>query len=389
MAGDTRERYAAALSQHPIPAHAVGEVAGSVLEQLDGEPPDLVVYFVSPHFVGALDDMNGALQRLLEPGALIGMTAAAAIGGAVEAEGIPALSVWAARLDGPVTPVGLRMVDTPDGPAVSGWPTPDEVPADDARTLLLLTDPFTFPAEAFVTRLAADRPDLQVIGGSASAAPGPGGNRLAFDGELRHDGAVGVLLGGTARVRAVVSQGCRPVGSAYIVTDSEDNVVRELGGKPSLERLAEVASVLTDEERVLLSRGLSIGIVVNEHQAEFHRGDFLVRSVLGASKRDGSISVGTNVGVGTTVQFQVRDAIAADEDLRELLADAEATSALLFTCTGRGEGLFGTLNHDAELVEEMLGPIPVAGAFCAGEVGPVGGRNHVHSFTASLALFGG
>ncbi|MGZ4804177.1 MAG: FIST C-terminal domain-containing protein, partial [Acidimicrobiia bacterium] len=129
------------------------------------------------------------------------------------------------------------------------------------------------------------------------------------------------------------------------------------------------------------------GIVVNEHQAEFGRGDFLVRSVLGASKQDGSISVGTSVAVGRTVQFQVRDAIAADEDLRALLAEADARSALLFACTGRGERLFGVANHDAELAEEMLGPLPLAGAFCAGELGPVGGRNHVHAFTASLALF--
>ena len=168
----------------------------------------------------------------------------------------------------------------------------------------------------------------------------------------------------------MVSQGCRPIGSAFIVTDAEDNVVRELGGKPALERLAEVSDALPDDERLLLSQGLQVGVVVNEHQAEFGRGDFLVRSVLGASKQDGSITVGTSVEVGRTVQFQVRDAIAADEDLRELLSEVEAKSALLFTCTGRGERLFGTPNHDAELVEELLGPLPVAGAFCAGELGP-------------------
>jgi small ligand-binding sensory domain FIST len=384
-------RYAAALSQHPIPAHAVGEVAGSILEQLDGEPPDLVVYFASPHFVGALDDMTSALRRLLEPGALIGMTTAAVIGGAVEAELVPALSLWAGRLDGTVTAVGLRMVNTPDGPAVSGWPPGDAAvdesdETEDAQTLILLADPFSFPVEAFMARLTTDRPHLQIIGGLASAAPGPGGNRLALGSDLQGEGAVGVLLGGT-RVRAVVSQGCRPVGSAYIVTDAEDNVIKALGGKPTLERLAEVANDLPENERLLLSNGLQIGIVVDEHQADFGRGDFLVRSVLGASKADGSISVGTTVEVGRTVQFQVRDAIAADEDLRLLLADSDARSALLFTCTGRGEQLFGTPNHDAELVEEMLGPLPAAGGFCAGELGPVGDRNYVHTFTTSLALF--
>ncbi len=378
-------RYAAALSQHPIPAHAVGEVAGSVLEQLDGEPPDLVVYFASPHFVGALDDMSAALRRLLEPEVLTGMTTAAVIGGAFEAELVPALSVWAGCLDGPVAPVALAMVSTPDGPAVSGWPPDDDI--EDAHTLILLSDPFTFPVESFIDRIAVTRPGLQVIGGMASASPGPGGNRLALDGALQLEGAVGVLLGGGTQVRSVVSQGCRPVGSAYIVTDSEDNVIRALGGMPALERLAEVADALSDDERLLMSHGLQIGIVVDEHQADFGRGDFLVRSVLGASRSDGAITVGTSVEIGRTVQFQVRDAIAADEDLRAMLAEADGRSALLFTCTGRGEQLFGVPNHDAELIEEMLGPVPLAGGFCAGEIGPVGGHNHVHAFTASLAIF--
>jgi len=184
-----------------------------------------------------------------------------------------------------------------------------------------------------------------------------------------------------------VSQGCRPVGSAYIVTDSDDNVIRGLGGKTALERLAEVADGLPDDERLLMSNGLQIGIVVDEHLAEFGRGDFLVRSVLGANRAEGSITVGTSVEVGRTIQFQVRDAIAADEDLHELLAGVDARSALLFTCTGRGEALFGVSSHDASLVEDMLGPIPVAGGFCAGELGPVGDHNEVHAFTASLALF--
>lgn len=383
-------RYAAALSQHPVAAHAVGEVAGTILEQLDGEPPHLLVCFVSPHFAGALDDMTAALRGLLEPGVLVGMTAAAVIGGAVEAEGVPALSVWGAALDGSVTPVALRTVSTPDGPAISGWPPDDDAAVGvGGGTLLLLADPFTFPIEPFLDRLAEDRPGLQVVGGMASGAPGPGGNRLALDGELHREGAVGVLLQGGPQVRAVVSQGCRPVGSAYIVTDAEGNVVRQLGGKPALERLAEVVGALPDDERQLLAQGLQLGIVVDEHQAEFGRGDFLVRSVLGASKQDGSVVVGTDVAVGRTVQFQVRDALAADEDLHELLAGAEGRSALLFTCTGRGEQLFAAPNHDAELVEEMLGPLPVSGAFCAGELGPVGGRNHVHAFTASVVVFSG
>jgi small ligand-binding sensory domain FIST len=285
------------------------------------------------------------------------------------------------------------MVRTPDGPAIGGWPG-EHPAAAEAHTLVLLADPFTFPVEAFLGRLGEDRPGLQVIGGMASAAQGPGGNRLVLDGDVRAEGAVGVLLAGAPAVTTVVSQGCRPVGQAYIVTDADDNVVRTLAGRPALERLAEVAEALPDEERQLIAQGLHVGLVVDEHRAEFGRGDFLVRNVLGASRETGAISVGTTVGVGQTLQFHVRDAVAADEDLRVLLAEAASgdaavgvDAALLFTCTGRGRRLFGVDSHDAGVVDELLGPLPVAGAFCAGELGPVGGHNHVHGFTASLALF--
>jgi small ligand-binding sensory domain FIST len=70
-----------------------------------------------------------------------------------------------------------------------------------------------------------------------------------------------------------------------------------------------------------------------------------------------------------------------------MLRGVDARSALLFTCNGRGSRLFGTPDHDVGVVEEVLGPIPLAGAFCAGELGPIGQQNHLHGFTASLAIF--
>ena len=128
-------------------------------------------------------------------------------------------------------------------------------------------------------------------------------------------------------------------------------------------------------------------MVVDEHKADFERGDFLVRNVLGGDQDSGTVVVGDEVTVGQTVQFQVRDAAAADEDLRELLSGVDASAALVFTCNGRGQHLFGTPDHDAGVVDLLLGPLPTSGAFCAGEIGPVGGRNFLHGFTASIALF--
>ena len=377
-------RYASALSRHPVAAHAVGEVAGALLEALEGERADLVVCFVSPHFVGATEDVGLALRELLEPRVLIGQTAAAIVGDASEVEDEPAISAWAACIpDATVTPVGLDTLDAYDGTSLVGWP--DDV--GDAHTLVLLGDPFTFRVDAAIEELSIRHPEIQIIGGMASAARGPGGNRLVLDGATLAEGAVGVLLGGSPRVDTVVSQGCRPIGQPFVVTDAEGQSLRALGGKPALERLAELARSLPEEERNLLSRNLHVGLVTDEHLSEFRRGDFLVRNVLGATQEDGAIVVGANLEVGQTVQFQLRDAQAADEDLQELIAPRHAAAALLFTCTGRGVRLFGTDDHDASTVQEILGPIPLAGAFCAGELGPVGGKNYVHGFTASLALF--
>ncbi len=384
MAQYEAAQYEAALSQHPLAVSAVGEVAGELLERFGGERPDLVVCFASPHHVGTFEDLTGVLRSVLEPEVLIGCTAVSVIGGAHEVEDGPAIAAWAARFgDVALTSVELELVQTPDGPAVVGWP--DE--SVDGRTLLLLADPFSFPVDGLLRRFNDDGLRLRVLGGLASAARGPGGNRLVLDGRVRSDGAVGVLVDADVDVHTVVSQGCRPVGSPFTVTRAEGSLVYELGGRPALERLRELASGATEEERTLMQRGLHVGLVVDEHKTDFGRGDFLVRNLLGAQETTGAIAVGDEVSVGQTLQFHVRDASAADEDLRALLAGVDARACLLFTCNGRGRNLFGVPDHDAGLVERLLGPIPLAGAFCAGEIGPVGGQNFLHGFTASLALF--
>jgi small ligand-binding sensory domain FIST len=376
--------FACGLSEHPIPTQAVGEAVGQALEALSDERPDFVMLFASPHHVGAFEDIAASVRALLDPTLLLGCSAVAVIGGPREVEDRPALSVFAARLPATLlTPIRLEVVPTPDGHTIVGWPD------DPEGTLLLLADPFTFPADAFLERVNEDLPGIKVIGGLASAATHPGGNRLVVDADISATGAVGALLDGGVEVQTLVSQGCRPVGKPYVVTKAERNFIFELGGKPALARLQETAAAASDEERDLMRHGLQIGCVVDEQRLEFSRGDFLVRGVVGADQRSGAIAVGEVVPVGRTVQFQVRDAGSADEDLRDLLTEAKADAALLFTCNGRGQRLFGEADHDASTVERMLGPLPLAGCFCAGELGPVGSRNFLHGFTASLALFRG
>jgi small ligand-binding sensory domain FIST len=381
---DLVNRYAAALSLHPTPVEAVGEVAGELLEHFADERPDLMVCFASPHHVGAYDDIIGGLYKLLEPDAMIGCTAVGVAGGGIEVEDAPGLSVFAASFgSGQVDAIRLAVEETTDGIAIVGWP--DTVPA--RGTLLLLADPFSFPVGDFLTLCNARVPDLRVVGGMASAGMRAGTNRLSIGDHILTSGAVGLLCSDDVPVRAVVSQGCRPIGKPLTVTRAERNLVYELAGQSAMTRLSELVQAATDDERALMREGLQLGLVVDEHKLDFDRGDFLVRNVLGAERDSGAIAVGDAVDVGTTVQFQVRDADAADEDLRCLLGDVRGDAALLFTCNGRGRRFFAEANHDAGAVTELMGTVPLAGAFCAGEIGPIGGRNFLHGFTASLAVF--
>jgi small ligand-binding sensory domain FIST len=382
---DLVNRYAAALSLHPTPVEAAGEVAGEIIERFDGERPDLVVCFTSPHHVGAFEDVAGAMRKLLEPEVFVGASAVGVAGGSVEVENGPGLSVFAARFGGGrVSGVALDAIQTADGMEISGWP--DELPAH--GTLLMFADPYSFPVNDFLRLCNEQVPELTVIGGCASAGLRPGGNRIVLDDRIMTSGAVAVMCSDDVPVRAVVSQGCRPIGKPLTITSADRNLVHELAGRPAMARLQEIVDAATDHDRELMREGLHLGLVVDEHRLDFERGDFLVRNLLGADQATGSLAVGEVVDVGQTVQFHVRDAVAADEDLRHLLNGVSGGGALMFTCNGRGTHLFAEPGHDASVTSDMLGDAPLAGAFCAGEIGPVGGHNFFHSFTASIAVFG-
>jgi len=379
--------FATALSVHPDAAEATGEIAGRVLEQL-GPAPDLALLFCSPHHVDAVADIAAAVRALVAPGVLVGATGVAVVGGEREVEGGPAVALWAGRLTAPPRPVRITAARTPSGTAFGGLTADTCGPGE---VLVLLADPFTMPLDEVVALLGQLDPPVVVVGGAASAARNPGGNRLVVDDRVVADGAVGVVLPAEVATEIVVSQGCRPVGEPMIVTAAVQNRLVELAGRPALDRLEELVQAADPDDRTRVAAGVHVGIAVDEHRETFGQGDFLVRNVLGAHREERSLVVTEAVPVGTTVQFQVRDAESADHDLRSLLARAAAgglaDGALVFTCNGRGERLFGTPDHDALAVAEAVRSDAVAGMFCAGEVGPVDGRSFVHGFTAGVVLF--
>jgi small ligand-binding sensory domain FIST len=233
---------------------------------------------------------------------------------------------------------------------------------------------------------------VPVIGGMASGGSEPGHNHLFFGRKALAEGAVAALVSGPVRLRTVVSQGCRPIGRPFVVTRAERNVIYELGGKPALIQLKEIFDSLPTREQLLVQKALHVGRVVSEYQERFEQGDFLVRNVTGLDPAAGALAVGDYIRTGQTIQFHVRDQEAADAELRQLLSAARKASpgpagALLFTCNGRGTRMFGQPNHDAEALAKSLGPVPAAGFFAQGEIGPIGRQNFMHGFTASVAIF--
>jgi small ligand-binding sensory domain FIST len=358
---------------------------------------DLAFVFASGHHLGMAKWLLSEVHERLEPKALLGCGAGGTVAGGHELEDTPGVVVWGAGL--PTAELetmhvtaerdadGFRLLGLPESLATGG----DEAPAVPDESLIALCDPFSFPPEVLLAAIERSRPHVPVLGGLASASFA-GGAVLLKDGDVHTEGAVAVRMRGL-EVLPCVSQGAGPVGPEMTITSAEANVIGELAGKPAMERLGEVIAALPESERELASSGVLVGLVIDENRPEYDRGDFLVRPIIGADRESGAIAIGEQVRVGQTVRLQVRDAASADEDLRAALrAQAQAlgsdgaAGALLFTCNGRGAHMFDMPDHDAAAIEDSLG-VPTAGFFCAGEIGPVGGHNFLHGFTATMAVF--
>ncbi|MEX2212297.1 MAG: FIST N-terminal domain-containing protein [Gaiellaceae bacterium] len=355
------------------------EAAAAAGAQLGSAPVDLAFVFLSADHGEAAEEALAAVHAELSPEHLLGCVADGVLARETEVESGPAAAVWAASLPG--AEVGSFHVDTlelEEGTAVVGFPV-----ADEADVVTLLVDPYTFPADAFLDKLNEEHPGLPLVGGIAA------GRRLLLGREVLAEGAVGAAVSGVS-VRTLVSQGCAPIGRDAVITAAESNIVHELAGEPALDRLREDIAALDERERAMAASGLLVGLVIDENKPEYGRGDYLMRGLMGADEETGAIAVGAPVRVGQTIRFHVRDAATADQDLRETLAPivgAGAAGALLFTCNGRGTNMFAAPGHDARLVAEALGAPALAGFFCGGEIGPVGGRAFLHGFTATLAVF--
>ncbi len=411
-----RLRFASAISDAALTPDAQRDVTDSLRDQLDGADADLIIVFATMHHQQQLQQICKDIESTFGSRVTLGCTCAGVIGTRRELQDTPGLSVlvgvmpgaalqgfsyeqfdWPAVLESPSTlrdainlsrgTAGRREAGVSQGAGdKTDRPT-------DPRAILLLADPFSTPMVKLLPAFTAAFGPIPVFGGMASGAAISGQNRLILNGQVMHDGAVGVAIGGNIDIQTTVSQGCRPIGEPMVITRSKRNVVQELGGKNPLAVIRQMAAQLDPEDRdLILNNGLHVGRVINEYKSRFGRGDFLIRAMANVNTNDGYLAIGDpGVRTGQTIQFHIRDAKSAADDFKMMLAVQEihgqAQGALLFTCTGRGEHLFDHPHADASMVYDVLGNAPLAGFFCAGEIGPVADQSYTHSHTACLAVF--
>ncbi|MGH2374705.1 MAG: FIST signal transduction protein [bacterium] len=323
---------------------------------------------------------------------IVGCSGQGIIGAEREIEGDPALALLALRLPGAdVRPVRITQADLERRQGPDDWRSFTGVPPERANAWFLFADPFTLDAEALLVALSQAYPKTPLIGGMASGDARHRRTHVFLNRQVYESGGVALAMGGAYGLRTVVSQGCMPIGRPWTITGADGQLLQTIARRPAYEVLVDTLKTLPPEVQDRARGNLFVGLAMDEYREELGRGDFLIRNIVGVDLNSGALAVSALPRVGQTMQFQIRDRATADQDLNELLAAAatsagQPVAALLCSCNGRGIGLFGAPHHDAGVLARRLGPLPVAGFFCNGEIGPVGSRNFLHGFTASIAL---
>ena len=388
-------KWASAVAPERDLALAAAGAAEALRGDLGEEAPQLVLAFASGYDPTDLARLHDALQPWLGDSLLCGCNAGGVVGGGREIEEEPALALLAVRAaDADFKVVRLEQRTLPAVNASrEAWSKLVGVPAEADPSFMLLADPFSFDAEHCVRGLDRAYAGATVVGGLNSAASQPGHAGLAAGRDVHDSGALLLACSGDVSIEGLVAQGCRPIGEPLFVTSADHNRIRELDGLPPREVLGRLLTSLEPRDRELFNdRQLFIGLALPGPRQVVGAGDFLVRTVVGLDAQSGELVIGGQASENSVVQFQLRDAEASAADLERQLRrhrqrDPSApAAALMFSCVGRGAGLYGVADRDSGLFRRAFGDVPVGGMFCAGEVGPVQGTTFLHGYTTVLGL---
>lgn len=389
-------KWASALMQGESIEGSVQQCAQKILTDMGEGPIDLAFLFVSSRFQDHYDAILSAVADAIHSENLIGCSAGGVIGGGREAEQSPALALTAARLPGvAVQPFHLNSADLPDLEASpKRWHACFSVKPDVKPQFIILADPLSFDAEKGLMGLDFAYPASVKVGGLVSGEGRAGENALFLNGKVHRSGMVGVALSGNIEVDTIVAQGCRPIGGPLSVTRCDRNLLMEIDRKPPLVVLQELYEKLSEEDQKKMQHSLFLGLAMTPFKENLTRGDFLIRNLIGVDSKNGHIAIGAPLREGQTIQFHLRDAETSSDELQWLLTQYQvegdirsARGALLFSCIGRGAHLYGEADHDSRLFKSKMGPIPLGGFFCNGEIGAVGGSTFLHGYTSCFGIF--
>lgn len=385
-------QFASASSAVTSLDEALSTVTNDIQRQLGDNSIDLILLFITEPWVEQAETISKTVREKLEPSLLLGCSAESVIGAKSEIEFESGITCLAAHLPDVMLNPFLWNIGTWQDILVDKVHLGRVYPVDEStEATILLADPYSTPINQLLKALNSYFPDIPIIGGMASAATAPNGNVLFYNEEIIQGGAIGVTLSGNIQVDMIVSQGCRPLGDVHTIEEIEENVIIRMDNSSPLLHLQKLVDNLPPSAHHLLRNGIFIGRAIQSDHDDLGRGDFLVRGVLGVDHEYGAIAVGDYMDVGERVQFHVRDASTAIEDLSLMLTPQSIFGApagvLVVSCNSRGTRLFDHPNGDVSTITNTLGSIQMAGFFAAGEFGPIGNQNFLHGHTASLALF--
>lgn len=375
----------------PFSEQVVIEAAHAALAEIGGKVTCGFV-FVSADYAPNLTDFLELIQLHAHVPLLAGCSGVGLLGAEREEEQAVGFSLLLLHLpDTQVQAVRLPAVGENDELSAQGMRELAGRGSANCETWIVVANPFTLAVEPWLDAWDVAFPGVPAVGGLASGGR-RGDTAFVFHERELVEGGVAIGFTGGVKVRSLVSQGCRPVGEPFTITGAEGHLVTSLGSRPAFEALDSTFGSLPATDKALAQGNLFVGLAMSEYVEEFKTGDFLIRNLIGGDPQAGVLAVGALPRVGQTLQFQLRDRTSADAEMRHLLTDAKADGArpfasLVFTCTGRGRHLFGERHHDARVLAEVLGEHASAGIFCNGEIGPVGGHNFVHGYSAAVALF--
>jgi small ligand-binding sensory domain FIST len=389
-------KWASHLSTQNNIEACVDESVEAILSQMDGKSVDLTIIFVSPQFKDKYEDIPKLIRDRISSKHFLGCSGGGIIGGGKEAEQQAAFSMTCANLpDVEIQGIHTDTMKLPDqDTAPSVWREWLGVDVEKNPSFIFLADPFSFQGEEFLAGVDFAYPNSSKVGGLASGAQAQGGNALYLNDKIHNNGLIGLALSGNIGMDTIVAQGCRPIGEPVKVSKCDGTLLTGMDGQPPLELLQSVYEGLDENDKSLVQTSLFLGIEMDPLKDNPQQGDFLIRNIMGVEREIGGIHVGTLLREGQLVQFHLRDKAMSAEDLKLMLTRYKAnknfkntSGALLFSCLGRGQYLYGKPNHDADMFRDHIGDIPLGGFFCNGEIGPVGKTTFLHGYTSSFGIF--